>query len=66
MLPADPAGIVIIDGDDPSAMSGVITCTVNVTLWLSCPLATVAVTVYAPLNVPCGTEIVITVDWLRS
>jgi len=64
MLPADPAGIVIIDGDDPSAMSGVITCTVNVTVWLSCPLVADAVTVYFPLNVPCGTEIVIAVDWL--
>jgi len=66
MLPADPAGIVISDGDDPSAMSGVITCTVNVTMWLSCPLVAVALTVYFPLNVPWGTEIAITVDWLRS
>ena len=31
VLPVDPAGTVISDGDASSAISGVITCTVNVT-----------------------------------
>jgi hypothetical protein len=49
-------------GDAESEKSGVVTCTVMVTVWVKDPLVPVTVTEYAPLLAPLGT-VIVSVDW---
>jgi hypothetical protein len=61
-VPERPLLMVSDAGEAEMEKSGVVTCTVRLTVWLSDPLVPVTVTKYVPLLALLGT-VIVSVDW---